>query len=432
MAEAHAKLAASSSPKWLSCTGALALEAQIDQPDTGNEFSREGTAAHTVLEKSLKSGNEPVSYLGDLITVDKGKPYETEIEVTQEMIDAVELVIDYVRRLTVKPGFYEQRVDYSHVAPEGFGTSDITLEVYSKIAIDTYLNTLYIVDFKYGLGVKVAAYMNEQLLLYALGALNTLDLIFDREIERVVIVIAQPRLDNIDEFEISIVDLLKWAETVKPKARQAYDLYESVVTGAVKVINPKYFNPTKKGCQWCQGRRLKKCKAYAKTGYEGALDGFEDLTVEQQNDLPAIEVSDNTIKDPAFLDNADLAAIYNSMSMFASFTVDLDTEIASRIKGGQYVPGLKLIATQKPRTWRGDDDAAIKAMRTAGLVQVDYIKFSVISPTEAEKVLEKVKPKSHKRRYRKLEAAAIHRPAGNDKIVEHQNKPVDDEDDLLG
>lgn len=429
MAE-HALLSASGSAKWLSCAAALGFEALLDD-DTGSSFSREGTAAHEVLERSLVGDKEPSSFLGQLITVDAGEPTETAIEVNQDMINAVEITVDYVKRLTTKPGFYEEKVDYSHIAPNGFGTTDITLEVYDKVDINTYVNTLYIVDFKYGAGVRVAAHMNSQLLLYALGALNSLEFAFQRDIERVVIVVMQPRVDNIDEYAISIKDLLKWGEGVKPKAILANDLYLKAVASG-KAPEAKHFNPTKKGCQWCQGRKLKKCKAYAQLGYKAALEGFEDLTIEQQADIPAIEVSTDTLKDPAFLDSTDLAEIYSNMALFLSFGKDLGEEIAARIQSGENIPGLSIIDTENPRSWKGDDDHAIAAMRTAGLVKGDYLAIGIISPTEAEIKLTIARPKDYKRRYKKLAAAAIHRLPGNPKIIVETIKPVEVEDDLLG
>jgi len=142
MAE-HAKLSASAADKWLSCPGALALEHIINEPDRGSSFAQEGTAAHEVLNWALSKNVEPGDFLGDTVTVDAGTPQEAEIEVTQEMVDAVEVVTDYVRRLRARSAFYEKRVDYSHIAPEGFGTTDIALEVYEKTAPETRVNTLY-------------------------------------------------------------------------------------------------------------------------------------------------------------------------------------------------------------------------------------------------------------------------------------------------
>jgi hypothetical protein len=431
MAEAHATLSASGSAKWLACSGALALEALIGEPDTGNAYTREGTAAHELLYRSLSLDREPSAVLGKAITINKGEPDEQLIDVTQEMVNAVEIAIEYVERLQARNKFYEQQVDYSHIAPGGFGTADVLLEVYDKLAPGMRVNTLYVIDFKYGKGVKVEAFQNSQGMLYGLGSLNSLDPLFDMDIERVMIVIIQPRMDHIDEYEISVDDLKLWAiDEVKPKAEQAATLYD-IVTGDPKIeIAPGAFNPTLKGCKWCQGRRLNKCKAVAQAGFSAAVEGFDDLTADEKNDLPSVEVKPETLHDPAFLDNGDLAAIYGRMSVFKSFLDALTDEIISRLKAGEDVPGLKLIPTQANRAWIGDDAATIKALRTAGLQKTHYEKIGLISPTEAEKLIKEVKPTSYKRRYKLLEKVAIHRPAGKDKIVE-DNAPAGESDDLL-
>jgi len=432
MAEDHATLSASGSAKWLACPGSLALEALIGEPDTGSIYADEGTAAHTLLERSLRLNRAPSAVLGKSITVSgNGKP-DRMIDVTQEMVNAVEIAIEYIQRIQARNTFLEQHVDYSHIAPGGFGTADVLLEVYEKLAPGMRVNTLYVIDFKYGKGVKVEAFQNSQGMLYGLGSLNSLDPLFDMDIERVVIVIIQPRMDHIDEYEISVDDLKVWAmEEVKPKAEQAANLYEIVQGDPEIELSPGAFNPTLKGCKWCQGKRLNKCKAVAAAGFSAAVEGFDDLTAEEKTDLPSVEVKPETLRDPAFLDSADLASIYKRMAVFKSFLDGLTDEIASRLKAGERVPGLKLVPTKGNRAWLGDIEATIKALRTAGLQKKHYEKIGLISPTEAEKLIKEVKPTTYKRRYKNLEKVAIHRPDGKDKIVEVDVEAAPEIDDLL-
>jgi len=421
--------------KWLSCPGALALEAIINEPDNGSEYAREGTVAHDILERSLSKNVEPGDFLGEVIEAEAGDGPDLAIEVTQEMVDAVEVVTDYVRRLKPRSAFYEKKVDYSHIAPEGFGTTDIALEVYEKTAPDTRVNTLYVIDFKYGKGVRVDAFENKQGMLYALGCLNTLDLLFEREIERVVIVIAQPRVDSISEYTLTVPELIKWGEDeAKPKAILAHALYTDTVAKGASVLSEYDFNPTEKGCKWCRGNATGKCKALAKAGYSAAVEGFNDLTSEEKADIANIEV---VTKDPAVMDIEDMAATYKAMKTFLAFAAAIEARIRELLESGHEVPGLALKATEKARAWKLDEDEVIKALRTAGLQKKHYEKIAIVSPTEAEKLLKKVKPKEAKRRYRCLEEAAIHRPEGTPKIIETLTKPqeaagLDDLGDLLG
>ena len=76
------------------------------------------------------------------------------------------------------------------------------------------------VDLKYGRGVIVSAEKNPQMMLYALGALSLFDMLYD--IEKVSMAIVQPRVDNFSTWEITVEELLKWAEEeLKPKAKLA-------------------------------------------------------------------------------------------------------------------------------------------------------------------------------------------------------------------
>ena len=105
----------------------------------------------------------------------------------------------------------EQKLDYSQYAPDGFGTGDLV------IVSDGILD---VVDLKFGM-MRVSANENPQLKLYALGALDMFGLLYD--IESVRMTICQPKLDSISTFEISVDELMEWAETeLKPKAALAF------------------------------------------------------------------------------------------------------------------------------------------------------------------------------------------------------------------
>ena len=81
---------------------------------------------------------------------------------------------------------------------EGFGTADCI------VIADGVLN---IVDYKHGKGVEVSAEDNPQMMLYALGALEIFDGIYD--IDTVRMTIFQPRKSNISVYEMEKADLLR-------------------------------------------------------------------------------------------------------------------------------------------------------------------------------------------------------------------------------
>jgi hypothetical protein len=173
---AHALLGASKAHRWMACPGSIALE--HDLPDTSSPHAEEGTRAHelaaaVLLQQTIAEGDFPA-----------------------EMADHVNTYVDYViRERTGHQLLIEQRVDYSDVigVPNSFGTADCII-----LAGDT----IKIIDLKYGMGVRVDATENEQLMLYALGALETFGLL--GEFTKAKLVIVQPRLDHISEWEVAI------------------------------------------------------------------------------------------------------------------------------------------------------------------------------------------------------------------------------------
>ncbi len=54
---AHAKLSASGSARWLSCTGSVKAESQF--PNTSSSYAMEGTTAHTLAERCLTEDVTP-------------------------------------------------------------------------------------------------------------------------------------------------------------------------------------------------------------------------------------------------------------------------------------------------------------------------------------------------------------------------------------
>ena len=114
----------------------------------------------------------------------------------------------------------EKRVDYSKYVPQGFGTSDVVIVTDRQIQI---------IDLKYGKGVKVNAEKNVQLMLYALGALEEYDWLYD--ITHVTMTIYQPRMDNISTYEMSASELYEWGKSITKQAQKAYDGTGECVAG---------------------------------------------------------------------------------------------------------------------------------------------------------------------------------------------------------
>lgn len=178
----HAVLSASSSERWLNCPPSARLSEAYE--DKSSDYAAEGSDAHALAEDRLKQAT-------DIPTED---PVENLSWYNEEMEECAQGYAAYVVELleTAKQTcsdlvvMIEQRVDFSRWVKEGFGTADCI------VIADGIMN---ICDLKLGKGIEVSAVGNPQMRLYALGALEIFDDIYD--IEEIRMTIYQPRKGNI-------------------------------------------------------------------------------------------------------------------------------------------------------------------------------------------------------------------------------------------
>lgn len=202
MAERHSILSASGAHRWLNCTASI--KACEGLPDNASNDAQKGTEVHELCAYRL------AKILGK-----EAKAPEYEYSVDDER--NAQAYAEYIREL-VTDGcavMIEQKVDFSEYTAEGgFGTADCI------IINDT---DIHVVDYKNGVGVKVNAYKNPQMMLYALGAYATFKEVYEN-IKTVTMTIYQPNVENIYTYQVSIEELLSAADEVFiPKAHEALE-----------------------------------------------------------------------------------------------------------------------------------------------------------------------------------------------------------------
>lgn len=332
----HAILSASGAHRWMNCTPSARLEQEFD--DNSGEAAAEGTAAHALSEHKLRKAlkmrsKKPVS------------PYDSDEmdNYTDGYVEFVLEVIEQAKQICSDPLILiEQRLDFSKYVPEGFGTGDCL------IIAD---GTLHIIDFKYGQGVLVSAEDNPQMKLYALGALDLFDGIYD--IEMVSMTIYQPRRENVSTSTVSKENLYQWAEEVlKPKAELAFNGDGNYCPG--------------EWCQFC--RAAVKCRARAEAKMKLATFEFA---------LPPL-LSDEEI--------ADILSSIGDLTNWANEIIAYATDAA--INHGKKWPGFKVVEGRSNRKYK-DEEAVAEAAKNAGYR--DIYKQSLITITEMEKLMGKSK-----------------------------------------
>lgn len=356
----HALLSASSSHRWLNCPPSARLCEGYE--DKGSEYAQEGTDAHSLCEHRLKLA----------LGMDTTDPTENLSFYNEEMeqcaCDYAAYVLELVeeaKKICKDPVvLIEQRLDFSRFVAEGFGTGDCV------IIAD---GTLYIVDYKHGKGVEVSAEENPQMMLYALGALELFDGIYD--IDTVRMAIFQPRRENVSVCVMAKDDLLQWAyNDLMAKAKLAYEGGGEFACG-----------------DWC---RFCKAKAACRKRAEYNL-----------------ELAKYDFAMPDTLEDAEIAAILEKADELAAWAADVKEFALQQALNGVRYAGFKVVEGRSNRKYT-DEDAVADTVKKAGY---DPYEPKLLGITAMEKLL-------GKKQFAKLLSGLVEKPQGKPALVSESDK----------
>lgn len=340
----HAILSPSSAKRWINCTpSALLAEAAGSKSSV---YAEEGTLAHEIAEyaltKYLNGEYDPI--------IDEALPIQDEhlknplfnTDMANYIRDYCDYIIGENYEMARADGFsemfLERKVDITDYAPDSFGSVDVTL-VSDK--------TIHIIDLKYGAGVKVFADHNEQMMLYALGALKAAA---SKDITNIRMAIAQVRLDHYDTFEMSKGDLLDWAEKVlKPAAKAA-------IQGKGKQVIGSW-------CGFCP------VKAQCRAQRDAILADFEEKP------------------EPLLLSDEEIVDLIGKIDKYKSWIESVNKYVYDRAIQGYKWEGYKLVAGRSSRVIK--DEAKIRQALLNEFLEDEVLNIKLKGIGDLEKLLGK-------------------------------------------
>ena len=364
----HAVLGASSAHRWLTCPPSARLCERLSHHMSKGDspHAREGTKAHALGELKIRNAfwhedgmtterysrmsvAEQEAYTGindfryQALRDDLGEIPSDMEQATDTYCDVV--INKYLRAKEADPGaqlLLEQRYDYSHWVPSGFGTGDAT--IVSDILLE-------VIDLKFGKGVPVDAVDNPQIRLYELGAYWKYRHLYDFTKVRGTIV--QPRLDSMSDEDLTVEQLLDWAETeVRERARQAWAGEGEFCPGD--------------HCRWCTAKPV--CSARVAEAMKLFKYGFES---------------------PGTIPDEQIPEILQVLDTAEDWIKDIRAYAESQALRGQKWQGYKLVKGKRPNRKWGDTEEVKAQLLRAGYNPELFETTALKPPGEVEKAIGK-------------------------------------------
>lgn len=329
----HSSHSPSAMFRTLLCAGSKRLEKQC--PDKTSSHAIEGLVAHNLAAKCLDTGVSAMTLVGTVIAVEQ----ET-MTVSVEMAEYVQAYMDRLREYQGDGQLLvECRVDFSSslTTEDAWGTSDAVVLKETEYQIH---------DLKYGRGYRVEAHQNAQLGLYALGALDEFGAM---GIERVVMVIHQPRLSHTSEWIVTIDELYSFANRVK-----------AAIELAEKPDAP--LTPGVEQCRFCKAKAI--CPALEQV----ALNEFSNLN------------------DPKAASNAQLGQARSKVDLIQTWCDAIVQETERRMTAGEPIPGMKFVLGKRGQRKWSDVSQASQLLKSMRLRDSEIFDSALISPATAEKL----------------------------------------------
>lgn len=375
----HSERGPSTAHRWRACKASVLKCRGL--PNTAGLDAAHGTVFHEFAALCLELGVDPYGFVGAKLAVEGHGVLTFDDEMASNMIGG----LDVLRGLE-GPGcimIVEQAVSLDEwVGPGEIGTTDC-------VVIDFENGRVTALDWKYGAGVPVHPEMNDQGMLYVLGAWSSFirpmwedylsaaadregadfdpDMPWEDSIE-VQIMIEQPRAKGGGGTWTTTMGTI-----LREGARIRKDADETLLPGAE-------FSPGEKQCKFCPAAKFNTCEARA--AFLLGLAGQDFDQIEQ-----SFENGDD-MEFPKAISPEARSQVLIHKQMIEQYLAQLHREAYHDAERGRPTPGLKLVEGRHPaRAWV--DAAKAEAVLKGRLGDDAYAPREILSPAAAEKVVGK-------------------------------------------
>jgi len=327
----HARLSPSGAKRWMTCPGSIALVESLNIEDSSSKYAAEGTVAHEVHEKCLLEKLEAKHFLGYKFQADG-----MEFTVNQNMVDAVQESLDYIRTRIEEAEDFGLRVEmlvevrsslkFLKIPGLDGGTADVILLFWDgEDCVE-----VEIIDYKHGQGVAVEVIDNPQAMCYGLGVIYLPALNGSSVMDGVKITISQPRAFHPDG------PIRTW-ETTKDYLRNWED--DELVPKAKATLEPKAkLVPSDDGCRFC--------------GANGQCSALYDKTQE----IAIADFAEDSFPDPLVMTAEQKMIVMEHASMLRAFIVAVEANVQQEVDKGStdYEEHYKLVRKTTQRRLKED------------------------------------------------------------------------------
>lgn len=328
----QALLSPQSAYRWMYCPPSARLGELVETKYT--EVLREEAIVRALAEYKVKR----------ILRIEVDNPQDDKIN--EEMELYTEVYADFIREIIEKAEgeveiLVSERIDVSNYAKNSFGICDFIL-------VDEG-GTVFVVSFKYENEEMIFAENNPELALFALGALNIFDDIFD--IKKISMTVVQPRVFNISTFEMDKEQLIAYGKTqIKPRGDLAF-------FGGGELLSGEY-------CTLCNVKNTCKLRA-------GNYFKARDFDLKEGKLLTHEEIE-------------EVLGFSEELSSWLKEIVDYATELATT--RGEKWTGFKLVEGRASRKYK-DEKEVVKICEDNGINDI-YSK-SLLSITAMERLIGK-------------------------------------------